>query len=297
VRDWTDLRIAVSAGAWLAAARPGDMIELITDDQAFDAVGDVATALGVRYQRLSFRALSGLGLLPEPEPAAAPRGDGASRRGRRGWRGRRGGSPGPSRPAPASAPSAAPRPAAIAPAAVAAAGEAHTAPADEIRAVVEDLLATSPGGVTLDALSNALKSRGFRRTPGSPRLITRLRHLKGFEVTRNGVVRLMSGARPGSAAPPPAPVGEPTGDMVHHVAQLAGTPADALAAPSDGAGEPEDGDEPQPDVSPTGQPLGQTEPRRRRRRGGRRRRGRRGGGGGGPSAPPGEPVPASEGAE
>ena len=41
VKDWSDLRIAVAAGVWLAAARPGDVIEIITDDQAFDAVGDV----------------------------------------------------------------------------------------------------------------------------------------------------------------------------------------------------------------------------------------------------------------
>src|SRR3989449_255596 len=42
VRDWSDLRIAVSAGAWLAAARPGDVLEIVSDDRAFDAVGDVA---------------------------------------------------------------------------------------------------------------------------------------------------------------------------------------------------------------------------------------------------------------
>jgi hypothetical protein len=28
VRDWSDLRIAVAAGIWLASARPGDMIEI-----------------------------------------------------------------------------------------------------------------------------------------------------------------------------------------------------------------------------------------------------------------------------
>ena len=41
VRDWSDLRIAVAAGIWLAAARPGDVIEIVSDDRAFDAVGDV----------------------------------------------------------------------------------------------------------------------------------------------------------------------------------------------------------------------------------------------------------------
>jgi hypothetical protein len=57
--------------------------------------------------------------------------------------------------------------------------------------MVEELLATSPGGVTIDALTNALKARGFRRPPGSPRLITRLRRIKKLEVTRDGVVRLI----------------------------------------------------------------------------------------------------------
>src|SRR5262249_44028917 len=33
VRDWSDLRIAVSAGAWLAGARPGDMLEIVSDDR------------------------------------------------------------------------------------------------------------------------------------------------------------------------------------------------------------------------------------------------------------------------
>src|SRR5262249_39033825 len=33
VRDWSDLRIAVAAGVWLAAARPGDLLEIVTDDQ------------------------------------------------------------------------------------------------------------------------------------------------------------------------------------------------------------------------------------------------------------------------
>src|SRR5436190_8490239 len=59
VRDWSDLRIAVAAGVWLAAARPGDMIDIVSDDQAFDAVGDVAASLGVQYRRLSYRAIGG----------------------------------------------------------------------------------------------------------------------------------------------------------------------------------------------------------------------------------------------
>src|SRR5438093_3136616 len=70
VRDWSDLRIAVSAGVWLASARPGDVIEIVSDDRAFDAVGDVAAGLGITYRRLSYRALAGA---PAEEiPAAVP---------------------------------------------------------------------------------------------------------------------------------------------------------------------------------------------------------------------------------
>lgn len=50
VKDWSDLRIAVSAGVWLGSARPGDLVEIISDDRAFDAVGDVAALLGVEYR-------------------------------------------------------------------------------------------------------------------------------------------------------------------------------------------------------------------------------------------------------
>jgi hypothetical protein len=42
VKDWTDLSIAVAAGVWLGEAAPGDVLEIVTDDQASDAVGDVA---------------------------------------------------------------------------------------------------------------------------------------------------------------------------------------------------------------------------------------------------------------
>jgi hypothetical protein len=57
VKDWSDLRIAVAAGMWLGSARAGDVLEIITDDQAFDAVGDVAASLGVAFHRLSYRGL------------------------------------------------------------------------------------------------------------------------------------------------------------------------------------------------------------------------------------------------
>jgi len=229
VRDWSDLRIAVAAGVWLAAARPGDLLEIVTDDQAFDAVGDVATSLGVGFHRLSYRALAGAGVEPPREAAKVgePRGRRRRRGGRRGRR--EGAAPAPSLP--------------IAPAANGGepAGEAHTAPHDELLAVARELLAGAPERtVSIDALSNALKARGFRRTPGSPRLITRLRRIKELEVSRTGAVRLVE---PG--------------------------PADEAA--ERGAGEPEATPGTEDAAAPT------PGKRRRRRRGGRRRRGRGGG--------------------
>src|SRR5439155_254375 len=82
------------------------------------------------------------------------------------------------------------------------AGDGHTAPHDELLAVARELLAHAPERtVSIDALSNALKARGFRRTPGSPRLITRLRRIKELEVGRTGAVRLVE---PGPAEEPAA---------------------------------------------------------------------------------------------
>jgi hypothetical protein len=205
VRDWSDLRIAVAAGAWLASARPGDSIEVVSDDQAFEAIGDVAASLGIAYRRLSFRALAGRGGVAAPERSpAVPRARGRGRRGRR-----RHGVSLPAKPVAAhhTAPAAAHAPATAQTFNAASDPdlERHPAPAEEIRKTVEELLASSPHGVTLDALSNALKAHGFRRPPGSLRLITRLRHLKGIEVTRSGLVRLV-GAHFASAAPPePSP--------------------------------------------------------------------------------------------
>jgi len=229
VRDWSDLRIAVAAGVWLAAARPGDAIEIVSDDQAFDAVGDVATSLGVVFRRLSYRALAGLGAAPViEEPVKEPR---SRRRRRRG--GRRESSarhPAVEMPAPAAN--------GVEPDAEG----AHTAPHDELLAVARELLDRAPERtVSIDALSNALKAHGFRRTPGSPRLITRLRRIKELEVSRTGAIRLVDGGSSGEGIPEPD-VGAPDAE--------ASNASDAAA--------------PAPDAPP----------RRRRRRGGRRRRGR-----------------------
>lgn len=259
VRDWSDLRIAVAAGCWLAGARPGDQLQIVTDDQAFDAVGDVAASLGVRFQRLSYRALAGVMGDVRIEAPAEPRGAGRrSRRGGRGGRGRRSRYEGPIEP------SRPPRtPVEDVPPA-----ELHTAPHDEILTLVYELLKTSPGGISLDALSNALKGRGFRRPPGSPRLITRINRIKELAVLPGNMIQLADGAAGQVAA-----LAEAAGE-----AEVA-----AEETTSDGA----------PSVETAAAPEG--ERRRRRRRGGRRRRGRgrSGGGGMGASEPGGtgdEPV-------
>jgi hypothetical protein len=57
VKDWSDLWIAVAAGFWLAKATPGDTLEIVSDDRAFDAVGDAAASLGVTFRRVSCRSI------------------------------------------------------------------------------------------------------------------------------------------------------------------------------------------------------------------------------------------------
>src|SRR2546422_920317 len=165
VRDWSDLRIAVTAGVWLGGARPGDVLEIVSDDRAFDAVGDVASTLGVSFRRLSYRALIG---------------------------------------------------------------------------VVQELVErTSDHSVLIDTLANALKSRGFRRPPGSPRLITRLRRIKELSVSPTGMITLV------------APLAE-DGDRAVATSEPPTVP-EPVATPSESA-------------------EGQSRRRRRGRRGGRRRR-------------------------
>ena len=194
VRDWSDLRIAVSAGVWLAGAHPGDVIEIVSDDRAFDAVGDVATALGITFHRLSARTLGGAA--PAAEPAhAAPHDRGR----RRGGHQRRHGS----RRAPAPAPIMEVRretdgaqPLHDQP------GEAHSAPHDELVDVVRELAERTPNGaVLIDNVARTLKARGFSRPPGSPRLVTRLRRIKELMVSPTGMITLVTDAVQHDAEP------------------------------------------------------------------------------------------------
>jgi len=272
VRDWSDLRIAVSAGVWLGGGRPGDLIEIISDDRAFDAVGDVAAVLGVEYRRLSYRGLTGLPAAEEA-PAAEPQ---PAREGRRGGRGRRRGR-GRGRqehrgrgPTPHGAPA---HPAPARPSEAARAHPetaAHTAPHGQLVDVVRELADDSPNGaVLIDTLARALKERGFSRPAGSPRLITRLRRIRELQVSRTGMITLTDA---GAAAAP---------------AEERPTEEPPMAGPGIEVGAAAEEEEATPGNEAAPTPAA---PRRSRRRRGRRRRGRGGRGGGAVAAA--APAPA-----
>ena len=195
VRDWSDLRIAVSAGVWLAGAHPGDVIEIVSDDRAFDAVGDVATALGITFHRLTARTLGGAA--PAAEPAhAAPHDRGRRRSGRRRRHGGR---------APAPVVEVRRETDAAQPPVHDQQGAAHSAPHDELVEVVRELAGRTPNGaVLIDNVARTLKARGFSRPPGSPRLVTRLRRIKELMVSPTGMITLVADAAQ-EAAEPTAP--------------------------------------------------------------------------------------------
>ena len=279
VKDWSDLRIAVTAGVWLGSARPGDLIEIISDDRAFDAVGDVAALLGVGYRRLSYRNLTGMAAAAEPaEPeVVAPR-EGHGRRGRRGRRRGRGSSGG-GRPDHAPRAPMAPRAVAHhAPPPPAADTPAHTAPLDELVDIVRELAQRAPNGsVLIDTLARTLKERGFSRPPGSPRLITRLRRIRELAVSRTGMITLVgvSSGRNADADESREAAAVDNGNGRHDEVDLEG---------EDGPGPGNEADQEPVAVAAAGASS------RPRRRGRRRRRRRGGGGGGGGGTPP--PSPA-----
>jgi hypothetical protein len=219
VRDWSDLRIAVAAGIWLAAARPGDLIEIVSDDRAFDAVGDVAASLGIEFRRLSHRRLKEQGggeaageVVSRPPPISA---SGSRRRRRRRGRGPGGPPhaaatdrrpadsrepsrhPGPGGPHGARSGGARRRPASSHAHRPPAEAPHTTAPHDELVSVVRGLVEASPRrSVSIDAVANALKSRGFQRPPGSPRLVTRLRRIRELLVSPSGTITLAEDGGP-----------------------------------------------------------------------------------------------------
>jgi hypothetical protein len=179
VRDWSDLWIAVAAGCWLGQAMPGDVLEIVSNDRAFDAVGDAAAARGIVYRRLLHKRGA---VEPAHEAEAKP----AKRRSRGGRRRRR---PHTDRPALAAAAPAAPRPAPRQ--AHLSSVEAHGATREQMISLIGRLTNNDVGRwVNLDVLENALKAEGFARPPGSPRLVTRLRTLKEVEIDSHGRVRV-----------------------------------------------------------------------------------------------------------
>jgi len=296
VRDWSDLRIAVAAGIWLAAARPGDIIEIVSDDRAFDAVGDVAASLGIEFRRLSYRRLRESAGQPVAEPEDQPletsapgSGSGSRRRRRRRGRGHgspslpqggdrrpphaRGGGRPPSGPGPSpggrrpQAPSQMPRPQHDAP---------HmTAPHDELVSVVRGLVEASPKrSVSIDAVANALKARGFQRPPGSPRLVTRLRRIREILVSPSGTITLAE-----DGVPPP--MAEPRGESAPRVESESWSPSEPVDEIDDDDRQPDFLNRPEPEppdidgnradpVPVTAQPNRGRRRRRRRWRGGPR---------------------------
>jgi hypothetical protein len=206
VRDWSDLRIAVSAGAWLAAARPGDVLEIVSDDRAFDAVGDVAAGLGIAFRRLSSRSLTGT---PDEAPRQAREPQALEPRRSRGRHGRRSPRTGRASVVAVAEPRRAePRDHDPLPPA-----GAHTAPHDEIIDIVRELAQrSSNGAVLIDTIERTLKARGFARPPGSPRLVTRLRRIKELSVSPTGMITLVgesAGAEAVGAVAADSPVPEP----------------------------------------------------------------------------------------
>ncbi len=204
VRDWSDLWIAVAAGCWLGTALPGDCLDIVSDDRAFDAVGDAAAARGVSFHRISHRTLQ-----PVAEPAEEV--EPSRRRGRRSRRRRPKLTSRPAVSAEESQSSAPPVPAAAPESGTN--EEAHAASHAQIVAVLTRLTGGSAERwVNLDVLATALKAEGFTRPPASPRLVTRLRKLKDLEVSPNGMVRLTqeqalpeAGTTEEAAAAPPSP--------------------------------------------------------------------------------------------
>jgi hypothetical protein len=240
VKDWSDLSIAVAAGIWLGRAQPGDQIEIVSADRAFDAVADAAANLGVKFRRLTYGPLSGLAEAITPAAGAEP----AARRSRRGGRRRRRGAPTTSAWGQSPPVGTAPPPVeqvdrapmeVTAPASV---GSSNGAPRDIQGATPEQIIATiarltsraPERGANLDLLINALKAEGFGRPPGSPRLVTRLRKMKDVEVSPTGMVRLVS------LPPGPLPMDLPPVTSAQPVPTVAEMSLPANAAPPRGVG-------------------------------------------------------------
>jgi hypothetical protein len=149
--------------------------------------------------------------------------------------------------------------------------EPHTAPHDAVVSVVRELVLASPErSVSMDAVANALKSRGFRRPPGSPRLLTRLRRIRELMVSPSGAITLAEVGEPAVRVEGRAHADEPI-SRFEGVADDGGPPAreeppGAGSAPDLSAAEAGES----PSGPPGAAPGGGRRRRRRRRRGGHR---------------------------
>ncbi len=206
VRDWSDLWIAVAAGCWLGQSVPGDVLEIVSNDRAFDAVGDAAAARGVVYHRLLHRR----GAVATPHAHAAAEAKAPAKRRSRGGRRHRRSQAGPTPALAVTGRAAHPPAPAHAPPAHAAQQplEAHGASREQMLGVISRLSGDTAKWVNLDILEKALKEEGFARPPGSPRLVTRLRALKEVEIDSHGRVRMT--APVSGPASHPAPTSEPS---------------------------------------------------------------------------------------
>lgn len=206
VKDWSDLWIAVAAGRWIALAQPGDVLEIVSNDKAFEAVGDAAANAGVVFRRVLHRTSAAASTAAAADGEDKPR-----RRRRRGGRGRRGGAARSATPTPVAekpqltsrpprsetprhtpAPVSEPAPRVEATPVASANADGHGASHEQVLATIRRLTGGDPNRwVNLDVIANALKAEGFTRPPGSTRLVVRLRRMKNIEVQPSGMVRIV----------------------------------------------------------------------------------------------------------
>jgi hypothetical protein len=197
VKDWSDLSIAVSAGVWIGRSLPGDSMEIVSADRAFDAIADAAANLGIRFRRLTYASPSTAVLIPAGEVLDDPANGRRRRRGRR----RRGGRPYDTAPQAVEPVREEPPGREEPPAEEVSGEEPQGASHQQIITAIARLTARDPArGVNLDVLIQELKHEGFSRPAGSPRLVTRLRKMKDVEVSTTGMVRLVGAAARGPAA-------------------------------------------------------------------------------------------------
>jgi hypothetical protein len=160
----------------------------------------------------------------------------------------------------------------------------HTAPHDEIVGLVRELIEhAGDGAVSIDTLANALKSRGFRRPPGSPRLITRLRRIREITIDRAGRITLVDGASGGPRPVVERPVVERPVVEDHAPAEPGNRALPPRVVEHGPDEEPTPGNE--IEGGPGREPPGEVPPERSHHRSRRGGRGRRRGRSGAPAAP------------